>query len=136
MTTIIDPSDRKDPHNLPPERWGVEQALTWLERGECLLNSGLVYSYLGILLGKDPTVSIFMGKHDLQRLMAVQAVKQEAAPPPGPYDVAARKGAEKPIYDWDDGMNFCEIWNLKDAAIITILRMPKTVGAAKQIGCV
>ena len=56
-----------------------------------------------------------MSEHDLQRLMAKQEVKQEAAPPPGPYVVSvenaqivpARKG-NAPKYDWEDAMNFAE----------------------------
>ncbi|MBT1515715.1 hypothetical protein KIP88_35130 [Bradyrhizobium sp. SRL28] len=79
LTTIIDPGTGKT-HTIFPERWGLEEALTWLERGECLLTSGLVYPRLGLSFNKDPTVSIFMDEDDLQRLIAKQEVKQEAAP--------------------------------------------------------
>ena len=67
-------------HTIRPERWGLEQAPTWLEQGECLLNSGLVYPRLDLSFTKEPTVNIFMSEHDLQRLMAKQEIKQEAAP--------------------------------------------------------
>ena len=34
-------------HTIFPKRWGLEQAPTWLEQGECLLTSGsLVYPRL------------------------------------------------------------------------------------------
>jgi hypothetical protein len=79
LTTIIDPGTGKT-HTIFPERWGLERSWSWLERGECLLTSGLVYPPLGISFDKDPTVSIFMSEHDLQRLIAKQEVKQEAAP--------------------------------------------------------
>ena len=81
LTTIIHP-ETGETHTIRPERWGLEEALTWLERGECLLTSGLVHPPLGISFNKDPIVSIFMDDHDLQRLIAKQRVKQEAAPPP------------------------------------------------------
>jgi hypothetical protein len=67
-------------HTIYPERWGLEEALTWLEQGECLLTGGLVYPRLDLSFTKEPTVSIFVNEHDLQRLMAKQEVKQEAAP--------------------------------------------------------
>ena len=78
LTTIIHPGTGET-HTIFPERWGLEKALTWLEKGECLLTSGLVYPRLGLSFNKDPTVSIFMDEHDLQRLMAKQEVEQEAA---------------------------------------------------------
>jgi hypothetical protein len=80
LATIIDPRTGKT-HTIFPERWGLpEEALTWLEQGECLLTSGLVYPRLGSWFNDDPTVSIFMSEQDLQRLMAKQEVKQQSVP--------------------------------------------------------
>ena len=63
-------------------------ALTWLEQGECLLTEDFVYpspSSLALGVGRDEgrRATIFVSEHDLQRLMAKQEVKQEAAQPPG-----------------------------------------------------
>ena len=88
-TTIIDPRTGKT-HTIFPERWGLEKSWTWLERGECLLTSGLVYPPLGISFNEDPTVSIFMSEQDLQRLKANWATKQETAPPPIPAATSGR----------------------------------------------
>ena len=78
LTTIIAPGTGKT-HTILPERWGLEKAVAWLKQGKCLLTSGLVYPRLDLSFAKEPTVSIFVGEHDLQRLMAKQEVKQEAA---------------------------------------------------------
>jgi hypothetical protein len=83
LATIVHPGSGET-HTIFPERWALEKALTWLEQGECLLTSGLVYPRLGISFNNDPTVPIFVSEHDLQRLMAKQEVKQEVGPPPDP----------------------------------------------------
>jgi hypothetical protein len=71
-------------YKIRPYHWGNDElAPTWFEQGECLLISGLVDPPLGMLNGEERAY-IFVGEHDLQRLMAKQEVKQESAPPPGP----------------------------------------------------
>jgi hypothetical protein len=88
LATVIHPGSGET-YTIFPERWALEIALTWLEQGECLLTSGLVYPRLGISFNNDPTVTIFVSEHDLQRLMAKEEVKQEAVSPPfSPIEVA------------------------------------------------
>ena len=88
LTTVIDPGSGKT-YTIFPDRWALEKALTWLERGECPLTEGLVYPRLGIQFRKEPTVEIFVSEHELLRLMAKEEVKQEAVPPPfSPIEVA------------------------------------------------
>ena len=41
LATVIHPGSGQT-HTIFPERWALEEALTWLEQGECLLISGLV----------------------------------------------------------------------------------------------
>jgi len=76
LATIVHPKTGET-HTIFPERWALEEALTWLEQGKCLLTSGLVCPRLGISFNNDPTVNIFVSEHDLQRLIAQQATKQE-----------------------------------------------------------
>ena len=66
-----------------------ELAPTWFEQGEFWLNEHeyLVDPPLRMFHGKERAY-IFVGEPDLQRLMAKQEVKQEAALPPGPYEVS------------------------------------------------
>jgi hypothetical protein len=90
-------------YKIRPYHWGGELAPTWFEQGECWLTEYLVDPPLGMFHGKERAY-IFVGEHDLQRLMAKQEVKQEAAPP---RIVPARKG-RPPEYDWDDGMNYAK----------------------------
>jgi hypothetical protein len=71
------------PYKIRPYHWGGELAPTWFEQGECLLTDGLVDPPLRMFHGKERAY-IFVGEHDLQRLMAKQEVKQDAAPTPGP----------------------------------------------------
>jgi hypothetical protein len=78
LTTVICPRSGKT-HTIRPHYWGRELALTWFEQGECWLTEYLVDPPLGMLYGKE-RVTIFVGEHDLQRLMVKQEVKQEAAP--------------------------------------------------------
>ena len=59
--------------------WGGELASTWFEQGECVLTDGLVDPPLRMFHGKERAY-IFVSEHDLQRLIAKQEVKQEAAP--------------------------------------------------------
>ena len=80
LATVICPRSGKT-HTIRPGRWALAEALTWFEQGECWLTEHLVDPPLGMLYGKE-RVTIFVGEHDLQRLMAKQEVKQEAAPPP------------------------------------------------------
>ena len=75
------------PSQFVQQHWAREIALTWLEQGECLLNEDFVYPIarargpwaLAALRGGE-RATIFVSEHDLQRLMAKQEVKQEAAP--------------------------------------------------------
>jgi hypothetical protein len=71
------------------QHWALdEKALPWLEQGECLLDGDTVYPYKPELagpgrwprMGGGERATIFVSEHDLQRLMAKQEVKQEAAP--------------------------------------------------------
>ena len=95
LATVIHPGSGET-YTIFPERWALEIALTWLEQGECLLTSGLVYPRLGISFNNDPTVRIFVSEHDLQRLMAKEEVKQEAVPPPfSPIEVATPFAGKK-----------------------------------------
>jgi hypothetical protein len=94
LATVLHPGSGKT-YTIFPERWALKKALTWLEQGECLLTKGLVYPRFGIAFNKDPTVSIFVSEHDLQRLMAKQEVKQESVPPPDP------SSRRKPISEAD-----------------------------------
>ena len=80
LATVICPRSGKT-HTIRPGRWALAEALTWFEQGECWLTEYLVDPPLGMLYGKE-RVTIFVGEQDLQRLMAKQEVKQEAAPPP------------------------------------------------------
>jgi hypothetical protein len=112
LTRVICPRSGKT-HTIRPHYWALEEALTWLEQGECWLTEYLVDPPLGMLYGRE-RVSIFMDEHDLQLLIAKQEVKQEAAPPPGQMSaenariVPARRG-RKPTYDWEDAMNFARL---------------------------
>ena len=123
LTMVISPSSG-DAFAILPQHWARDEiALTWLEQGECLLHEDFVYPWplpmapsaqsVGspesipghwpkMLRGERAPIS--MSEHDLQRLMAKQEVKQEAAPP---RIASARKG-RRPIYDWDDAMNFAK----------------------------
>ena len=103
LTTVIDPGSGKT-YTIFQDHWALEKALTWLEQGECLLTEGLVYPRLGMRFRKEPTVKIFVSEHELLRLMAKEAVKQEAVPPPvladrGSKSVGGKKAtraAERP----------------------------------------
>ena len=75
--TVGRPPLRKN-HKIRPHYWGGELALTWFEQGECWLTD-LVDPPLGMFHGKE-RATIFVGEHDLQRLMVKQEVEQEAAP--------------------------------------------------------
>jgi hypothetical protein len=104
LTTVIHPETGQT-HTIRPERWGLQEALTWLKKGKCQLADGLVYPRLGISFNNDPTVSIFMSARDLQRLLAKQEDKQEAAPPPSPLSrrkpkPASEAEATKKFDDW------------------------------------
>ena len=72
-----------------PYGWGSEEALTWFEQGEFWLTDHeyLVDPPLRMFHGKE-LATIFVSERDLQRLMAKHEVKQEAALPPGPYEVS------------------------------------------------
>ena len=90
LATVVHPGSGET-YTIFPERWALEVALAWLEQGECLLTSGLVYPRLGISFNKDPTVSIFMSEHDLQRLVAQQTAKQEYSDQSPPVRLAEAK---------------------------------------------
>ena len=85
-TKVISPSSGHT-FTIRPQHWAREIALTWLEQGECLLAEDLVDPIAPELAGpgrwpelrRGERAYIFVGEHDLQRLMAKQA-KQEAAP--------------------------------------------------------
>ena len=80
-------------YKIRPHRWGSEEALTWFEQGECWLTEYLVDPPLGMFHGKERAY-IFVGEHDLQRLMAKQATKQESVPHDPIADVEAREKDE------------------------------------------
>jgi hypothetical protein len=97
LAMVISPSSG-DAFVILPQPWARDEiALTWLEQGECLLHEDFVYPWRlpmapsghgspesipghwpQMLRGERAPIS--MSEHDLQRLMAKQEVKQEAAP--------------------------------------------------------
>ena len=76
LATVIHPGSGET-YTIFSERWALEKALTWLEQGECLLTRVSSTLALASRSTRTPTVSIFVSEHDLQRLMAKQATKQE-----------------------------------------------------------
>ena len=95
---VVSPSSGKI-FAIRPHNWGREEALTWLEQGECLLTDGLVDPPLGVLHGEE-WVTIFVREHDLGCLVAKREVKQESAPPPDPLP------QRKPVSDADANREF------------------------------
>jgi hypothetical protein len=94
------------------EHWAREIALTWLERGECLLTDDFVDPFSPELAGpgrwpwlrRGESATIFVSEHDFQRLLTQQATKQEPVPSDPIADVEARekdKGGRPPDYDWE-----------------------------------
>jgi hypothetical protein len=79
-TAVVCPRSGKTFH-IRSHYWAREEALTWLEQGECLLTEYLVDPPLGLLYGEE-RVKIFVSQNDFQRLVAKQEDKQEAVPPP------------------------------------------------------
>jgi hypothetical protein len=67
---VLSPSSGKS-YKIRLHRWAGEEALTWLEQGECLLAEGLVDPPLGMLSGEE-YAPIFVGEHDFQRLLAAK----------------------------------------------------------------
>jgi hypothetical protein len=93
---VVSRSGKK--YKIRPHHWGSEKAPTWFEQDEFWLieHEYLVDPPLGMFHGKE-LAYIFVGERDLQRLMAKQEVKQEAAPPPGPYEVGEKDEGGKPL---------------------------------------
>ena len=85
LTTVICPRSGKT-YTIRPHHWAREIALTWLEQGECLLTEGLDSCARSRpwahARSTRSSVTIFVSEHDLQRLVAKQAVKQETRPMP------------------------------------------------------
>ena len=110
-TKVISPSSGHT-FAIRSEHWAREIALTWLERGECLLTEDFVDPFSPELAGpgrwpsllRGERATIFASEHDFQRLLAQQATKQEPVPSDLIADVEARekdKGGRPPDYDWE-----------------------------------
>jgi hypothetical protein len=105
LATVVSPSSGYT-FAIRPQKWAREEALTWLEQGECLLTEDFVDPSSPELAGpgrwpslrRGERATIFVSDHELQRLMA----SQESIPRNPIADVDARekdKGGRPPAYE-------------------------------------
>jgi hypothetical protein len=109
LATVVSPSSGNT-FAIRPQKWAREEALTWLEQGECLLTEDFVDPSSPELAGpgrwpslrRGERATIFVSEHDFQRRLAQQATKQESVPSDPIADVEARekdKGGRPPAYE-------------------------------------